>query len=66
MSAPVKVTALYGRKAAAGHGYNWITITAMTAFHIGAVAAFFYIDYGAILAAVIMWFVAGRLGIGIA
>ena len=31
----------------------------MSAFHVGAVAAFFFIDAGAILAAVIMWFVAG-------
>ena len=66
MSAPVKITSLYGRKAAQGHGINWITVIAMTAFHIGAVAAFFYIDLGAILAATIMWFVAGSLGIGMA
>ena len=66
MSAPVKVTNLYGRKAAAGHGYNWITIIAMTAFHIGALAAFFYIDFGAILTMFVMWFVAGSLGIGMA
>ena len=38
----------------------------MTAFHIGAVAAFFYIDSGAILAAVILWWVSGSLGIGMA
>ncbi len=59
------VTALYGRKASGGH-INWITAIAMSAFHVGAIAAFFYIDAGAILAAVIMWFVAGSLGIGMA
>jgi stearoyl-CoA desaturase (delta-9 desaturase) len=58
------VTALYGRKNS--QGINWITVIAMSAFHIGAVAAFFFIDYGAILAAVIMWYVAGSLGIGMA
>ncbi|HJR90792.1 MAG TPA: fatty acid desaturase, partial [Aeromicrobium sp.] len=34
--------------------------------HVGAIAAFFYIDAGAILAAVLMWFVAGSMGIGMA
>src|SRR5918993_2979563 len=57
------VTALYGRKASEGT-LNWITVIAMSAFHVGAVAAFFYIDSGAILAAVILWAMAGMLGIG--
>ncbi len=60
----VAVTDIYGRKSA--KGLNWITFIAMTAFHIGAVAAFFYIDTGAILAAAILWWVSGSLGIGIA
>ena len=60
----VAVTDIYGRKSA--KGLNWITFIAMTAFHIGAVAAFFYIDAGAILAAAILWWVSGSLGIGIA
>ena len=38
-------TLLYGRKYQ--HGVNWITAVAMTAFHVGAVAAFFFIDRGA-------------------
>jgi fatty-acid desaturase len=59
------VTALYGRKASQGH-INWITLIAMSAFHVGAIAAFFYIDAGAIFAAAVMWFVAGSLGIGMA
>jgi fatty-acid desaturase len=58
------VTALYGRKNS--HGINWITVIAMSAFHVGAVAAFFFVDVGAIFAAVIMWYVAGSLGIGMA
>src|SRR5690349_25140116 len=36
----------------------------MTAFHIGAVAAFFFITKGALLAALILYFVGGMLGIG--
>lgn len=58
----VPVTALYGRKAS--QGINWVTVVAMTLFHLGAVAAFFFIDLGAILAAVFLWWVSGSLGIG--
>jgi fatty-acid desaturase len=58
------VTALYGRKNS--QGINWVTVTAMSAFHVGALAAFFFIDFGAILAAIILWYVAGSLGIGMA
>ena len=43
---------------------NWVTATAMTGFHVGAIAALFYIDAGAIVAAVVLWIVAGMLGIG--
>ena len=59
------VTALYGRKASQGHT-NLITVIAMSAFHVGAAAAFFFIDSGALLAALIMYFVAGSFGIGMA
>ena len=58
----VAVTDIYGRKSA--KGLNWITFIAMTVFHIGAVAALFYIDYGAMFAAAILWWVSGSLGIG--
>ena len=60
----IPVTEIYGRKAA--KGINWITFIAMTAFHIGAVAAFWYVDFGAIMSAIILWWVAGSLGIGMA
>ena len=55
---------MYGRKHQ--HGLNWITAIAMIGFHIGAVAALFYIDYGAMLAALILYYAAGMLGIGMA
>jgi len=57
-------TKLYGRKHQ--RGVNWITVIAMTAFHIGAVAALFYIDLGAILTAFVLYVIAGSLGIGMA
>lgn len=58
------ISSIYGRKAATG--INWITFIAMTVYHIGSIAAFFYIDSGAILAAAILWWVTGSLGIGMA
>ena len=57
-------TLMYGRKHQ--KGVNWITAVAMTAFHVGAVAAFFFIDRGAILTAFLLYVVAGGLGIGMA
>jgi len=61
MSTP---TLMYGRKNQ--KGLNRITAVAMTAFHVGALAAFFYIDAGAIFTAFILYVVAGSLGIGMA
>ena len=55
-------TLKYGRKYQ--QGVNWITAIAMASFHVGAVAALFYVDAGAILTAVILWIMAGMLGIG--
>lgn len=43
---------------------NWVTGTAMVVFHIGAVAALFAWDWGAFAVAVVLWWVAGGLGIG--
>ena len=59
MAAP---TLMYGRKYQ--QGLNVITFVAMSAFHVGAVAALFYIDLGAIVTAAILWVMAGSLGIG--
>jgi sn-1 stearoyl-lipid 9-desaturase len=55
-------TLMYGRKYQ--KGLNVTTFVAMTAFHILAVAAFFFIDWGAIATAVVLYFVGGMLGIG--
>jgi fatty-acid desaturase len=53
---------IYGRKNSTGT--NWITAIFMSLFHVGAVAAFFFISWPAILLMVIFWWVAGSLGIG--
>jgi stearoyl-CoA desaturase (delta-9 desaturase) len=55
-------TQIYGRKHQ--KGLNVVTTIAMTGFHAGAIAALFFLDAGAILAAAILYCVAGMLGIG--
>jgi fatty-acid desaturase len=57
-------TLMYGRKFQ--KGTNVITAVAMTAFHVGAVAALFYVDVGAMVTAMVLWVMAGSLGIGMA
>ena len=58
----VSPTFTYGRKHQSGH--NWITIIALVVFHAGALAALFFMDYGAMLTALVLYVVAGMLGIG--
>ena len=43
---------------------NWITAGIMFAFHVGAIAAFFFLTWKALLAAALLWWVSGSLGIG--
>src|SRR5712664_3913261 len=43
---------------------NWITTFFMVAFHIGAVAAFFFFGWKPLLVAILLWWVAGSLGVG--
>ena len=43
----------------------WITSLTMVAFHIGAVAALFLFSWKAFLLAMVLWWVAGSLGVGI-
>jgi stearoyl-CoA desaturase (delta-9 desaturase) len=59
----IPVTQIYGRKGSDGQ-LNLITVIAMTAFHILAVVALFFFDWGAFAAMIALWWVAGSLGIG--
>jgi fatty-acid desaturase len=43
---------------------NWITAGFMMAFHVGAIAAFFFFSWKAIIAASVLWWISGSLGIG--
>ena len=43
---------------------NLITTLFMVAFHIGAVAAFFFFGWKPLLSAVLLWWISGSMGIG--
>ena len=43
---------------------NWITATFMALFHVGAVAALFFFTWKAFFVAILLWWIAGSLGIG--
>jgi stearoyl-CoA desaturase (delta-9 desaturase) len=43
---------------------NWITVIAMGAFHLGAIAALFYFSWKGLFLALALWWVAGSWGIG--
>jgi len=45
-------------------GINWATCSAMVIFHVGAVAALFFFSWPALIATVVLWWVAGSLGVG--
>jgi stearoyl-CoA desaturase (delta-9 desaturase) len=53
-----------GRAAAAGWGVNWITAVAMIVFHIGAIAALFFLSWQRIAVAVVLYVLAINVGIG--
>ena len=46
-------------------GINWSTAVFMALFHVGAVAALFVFNWKAVLVAILLWWVAGSLGVGI-
>lgn len=42
----------------------WLTTSVMALFHLGAIAALFFFSWKALLLAILLWWVAGSLGIG--
>src|SRR3984957_2134432 len=52
------------KKSKADGEINWVTATAMIAFHIGAVVALFFFTWKAFFLAIFLWWVSGSLGIG--
>jgi sn-1 stearoyl-lipid 9-desaturase len=55
-----------GKKQTEKTEVNWITAIVMGAFHVGAVAAFFFFTWKGLFTAIFLWWVAGSLGIGMA
>src|SRR5439155_873287 len=47
------------------NGINWNTTVFMVLFHFGAVAALFLFSWRGVAAAIVLWWVAGSLGVGI-
>src|SRR6201984_388331 len=43
---------------------NWTTSLFLGAFHVGAIVALFFFTWKAFLISVVLWWVAGSLGIG--
>src|SRR5438034_3890209 len=46
------------------NGINWNTTVFMVLFHLGAVAALFLFSWRGVAAAIVLWWVAGSLGVG--
>lgn len=44
---------------------NWVTLIPIVIFHILAVVAFFYFSWTNLIVALVMWWIAGSLGIGL-
>src|SRR5207244_9635194 len=56
--------AALNRKPAAENELNWVTATFMALFHVGAVVALFFFTWKALFVSMVLWWVAGSLGIG--
>jgi stearoyl-CoA desaturase (delta-9 desaturase) len=52
------------KKQSAANQINWVTTFFMSAFHVGAVAALFFLTWKALLVSAFLWWVSGSLGIG--
>lgn len=53
-----------GKKATIPFGVNWITLVAMSLFHVGALAAFFFFSWQRLAVAAILYILAINVGIG--
>jgi stearoyl-CoA desaturase (delta-9 desaturase) len=52
------------RRSPADEETNWITASFKAAFHIGALAAFFFFSWKALFISALLWWISGSLGIG--
>jgi stearoyl-CoA desaturase (delta-9 desaturase) len=62
VAAPAEI--ILGRAAAIGQGVNWLTLGVLVAFHVGALAAFFFFTWQRLVVMVALYVVAVNFGIG--
>src|ERR1039457_1862973 len=55
-----------GRAASVGEGINWLTLSVIVAFHLGALAALFFFSWQRLAVMVVLYVVAINVGIGMA
>src|SRR5215472_999202 len=63
-AAPARDQLRMGRAAVVPYGVNWITLIAMIAFHVGAVAALFFFSWQRLAVSAILYILAINVGIG--
>src|SRR5271166_1258546 len=61
---PAKLEVHMGRAATIKEGINWLTLTVIVAFHIGALAALFFFSWQRLLVMLVLYVVAINVGIG--
>jgi sn-1 stearoyl-lipid 9-desaturase len=64
LSNPVMQLEALAKKQPGEKEINWVTCLFMGLFHAGALAAFFFFTWNALLVAVLLWWISGSLGIG--
>jgi fatty-acid desaturase len=63
-AAPAKFEIKMGREVFIGEGINWITLSVVAAFHVGAVAALFFFTWQRLVVMLALYVVAINVGIG--
>src|SRR5690242_4144679 len=60
----MRIPSIFKRDKTFGQPIEWVTMLFMILFHIGAVVALFVFSWKALILAVLLWWIAGSLGIG--
>jgi sn-1 stearoyl-lipid 9-desaturase len=64
LSNPVTQLEALAKRQSGDKEINWVTSVFMGVFHVGALAAFFFFTWKALLISVLLWWISGSLGIG--
>ena len=63
-AAPAREAIRMGRAASIGDGINWLTLTVLVVFHLGAVAALFFFTWQRLAVMLVLHVLAINVGIG--